>query len=440
MDACAETVRSSADGTALKAHVEGGQPLGGTVRVSGAKNSATRLLAAAALTDEAVTLTNAPTDLVDLNHKIRFLRQAGAVITTRRQEEALDVVARDLGESPYDGGDDFPIRTTYLLVAGQIRKAGRARVPYPGGCRIGARGYDLHMMVWRNLGCTVTEHPAFIEVVGDGFRGGRIAFPISTVGGTENALLCAAIARGPTEIVNAYITPEIDDLIDLLRRMGARIEVLGNSLVRVEGVGRLSGARKSVMPDRIEALTWIVLALMARADLRIDDVPFADMQIPFIHLEKVGVDLFRNSRSVHVHPDSIGVRGLQPFEVACGTHPGVISDMQPFFVLLGLIADGTSRIFDYRYPERIAYAAEIAKACPGGAIEAVAGRIVAHGPAGFRGATMRSTDLRGSMAMLMVAICADGRSTVEDVQMALRGYNRLQDKLSTLGVTIDIEA
>lgn len=424
---------------ALRARIEGGQPLSGAVRVSGAKNSATRLLAAACLADETVTLTNAPLELVDLNHKIRFLRDAGVAVAVRSEEAALAIDASGLGLSPYDGGDDFPIRTTYLLVAGQIRKAGRARIPYPGGCRIGARGYDLHVMVWRALGCAVTEHPGFIEVVGDGFRGGRVAFPISTVGGTENALLCAALARGHSEIINAYITPEIDDLIDLLRRMGAQIEVLGNSLVRVEGVARLSGARKDVMPDRIEALTWIVLALMARADLRIDDVPFAEMEIPFIHLEKAGIDLFRNSRSVYVHPECLVGRAIQPFELACGAHPGVISDMQPFFVLLGLAAEGVSRIFDYRYPERIAYAAELARACPEGAVDAAPGRIATQGPVRFRGAAMTSTDLRGSMALVMAAICADGVSTIDDVHMALRGYDRLRAKLRALGVEMDID-
>lgn len=259
---------------ALTGKIEGGQIPRGSVQLSGAKNSATRLLAATLLADTPSTLLRFPTTLVDAGHKMRFMRGLGVDVQASDEDQTVTVSPARLNTSDFGADDDFPIRTTYLLVAGQIRRNGFARIPYPGGCKIGSRGYDLHVMVWRALGCEVVETPVAIEVRGDGFKAGVIDFPISTVGGTENALLCASIAKGVTEISNAYITPEIDDLIEFLRRMGAQIEVSGGSFIRVEGVDRLSGVRMPVMTDRIEALTWIVYAILSGGDIRVDGVPF----------------------------------------------------------------------------------------------------------------------------------------------------------------------
>ena len=410
----------------------GPQTLNGTVAVSGAKNSATRVLAAALLSDGQVALRNFPLMLEDAKAKIAFMQKMGATCTPNSARSELTI------ESPVlsvDGIDsyDLPIRTTYLLAAGTLARNGHARIPYPGGCKIGSRGYDQHVMVWERLGCTVTEHPEYIEAVGN-LTGGTIDFAISTVGGTENALMCAAVAQGETVIRNAYVTPEVADLIAFLREMGAQIEQQGASLIRVQGAGGLlRGASFAIMPDRIEALTWIVLAAVTGSTLRIENVPFDAMEVPLIHLRDAGLDLYRNSTGVMVSPACIGLHGLQPFELACGTHPGVISDMQSFFVFLALFGNGTSRIWDYRYPERIAYAHELARFAPG-AIEAEAGKITVHGPARLQGAEATSTDLRGSMALIMAALCAEGKSRVKGVTLALRGYNDLPGKLARLGV------
>lgn len=415
--------------------INGGQVPSGRVRVSGAKNAATRLLAAAMLSDERVTLNNFPTKIVDAQHKMHFMRSLGISVIADHAMELVTVEAGSVQADPVSSYN-VPIRTTYLLAAGQTVRNGVARIPYPGGCKIGSRGYDLHIMVWKSLGCDVEELPDFIEIKGD-FIGGVIDFPMSTVGGTENALLCTAVAKGDSEIRNAYITPEVDNLIELLRRMGASIEVFGNSLIRVKGKGGLlRGAPIDVMPDRIEALTWITLAVLTGGTLRIDDVPFDHMEIPLIHIEKAGVDLYRNSTSVYIAPECVKAGYLQPFEVACGTHPGVISDMQPFYVLLGLMAGGTSQIYDYRYPKRIGYVNELNKFSPG-ALEAQEGRITTHGVAKLVGTEADSTDLRGSMAMIMAGIAAEGATKVNGVSMALRGYNDLVGKLAQIGITVE---
>ena len=407
----------------------------GRIAVSGAKNSATRLLAATLLANEPVRLQNFPTKLVDVLAKVAFLRELGADVVLDDEQSAVEVRAGELsaeGVSSYRLG----IRTTYLLAGGQLRRHEVARVPYPGGCKLGNRGYDLHLLVWRALGCDVEERDEWIEIAGR-LRGGCIDFPFLTVGGTENALICAAVADGESEIRNAYVTPEVRDLIALLVQMGARIEVHGNSLVRIQGAGELlRGASYAVMPDRIEALTWMVFAAITGGHVMVENVPFRDMDVPLRHLREAGVDFLRNERSVLVSPECIDPAGLQPFELACGTHPGIISDMQPFFTLLAMCARGRSRIFDYRYPERIAYAKQLARFAPS-VVSSERGVIATDGPARFQGARVTSTDLRGSMALVMAALLAEGPSVVEGVEMALRGYNDLPGKLSSLGVQVE---
>lgn len=423
-----------------KLRIVGPQIPKGVVRVSGAKNAATRLMAAAMLTDEKVVLQNFPTELVDARHKARFIERIGGEVVFRKNEDLCEIACRDLDASGLEEFD-FPIRTTYLLAAGQLVRGRTARIPYPGGCKLGERKYDLHIMVWERFGCQVTEHEGFIEMVRpvDGLVGCEIVFPISTVGGTENALLCAVVARGVTRVRNAYITPEITNLIELLRLMGAQVEVHGVSELVIQGVASLHGATCRIMADRIEALTWIVYAVLSEGDMVIEDVPFEAMEIPLIHLQESGIDFFRNRSSVYVSPKCFLHSSIQPFELSCGTHPGVISDMQPFFTLLALKASGKSLIVDYRYPERTAYLRELQKLAPG-AIRwesSNTAMIRITGPVEFQPASVVSTDLRGSMALVMAALLAKGESTVENVSMALRGYNRLQEKLESLGIRLE---
>lgn len=415
--------------------IRGGQMPRGTVRVSGAKNSATRLLAAALVADEPVRLRNFPTELVDVRRKVEFMQVLGAEIELDPVNDFGEIRVVDV--KPERVRDrTLSVRTTYLLAAGQLVRTGKAYVPYPGGCKIGERGYDLHVLVWEKLGCQVRETEKHIEVTGQ-LVGGEVEFPFFTVGGTENALISASVAKGTTIIRNAYISPEVEDLIAFLRHLGASIEVHGNSLVVVHGAdGLLRGASFDVMPDRIEALTWIIYGVLSGGEIVIEDVPFEYMEVPFLHLRHAGVDVFRNSRSVYVGPKCVSSAGIQPFEVSCGTYPGVISDMQPFYVLLGLFANGISRVHDYRYPSRTAYARELALMAPG-ALEIRTGEIVIRGPAAIQGAEVQSTDLRGSMALVLAALLAEGDSIVRNADMALRGYNKLIEKLAGLGVYVE---
>lgn len=414
--------------------IRGRQVPKGIVRVSGAKNSATRLLAAALVAQEPVHLWNFPTELVDVKRKAEFISELGASVQLDSGSESCEIRVPDLFPERVKCRS-LPVRTTYLLAAGQLARKGIAYVPYPGGCRIGERGYDLHLMIWERLGCSITESENHIEIRGH-LTAGEIEFPFFTVGGTENALISASVAKGTTVIRNAYISPEVRDLIGFLGDLGAHIEVHGNSLVVVRGAGGLlRGASYDVMPDRIEALTWIIYGVLAEGEMIVENVPLEVLDVPLLHLRHAGIDFFQNSRSVYIHPRCVGSAGIQPFEVSCGTYPGVISDMQPFFVLLGLFANGISRIHDYRYPSRTTYAGELQRLAPE-ALTIKHGEIITRGPAELRGAQVTSTDLRGSMVLVLAALLAEGESTVRDAEMALRGYNKLVEKFSGLGIAL----
>lgn len=408
----------------------------GKITISGAKNSATRLLAASTLTNEKMELKNFPTELVDAREKARFLKSCGVDCNFQRKSDTVTIFTNKY-EAREDNDFDIPIRTTYLLAAGQLKRHKKALIPYPGGCKIGERKYDLHIMVWERLGCRVIEKENHIEIVrpDQGMQGAIIDFPISTVGGTENAILCALVAKGQTIVKNAYVTPEILDMINMLKQMGASIELKGNSYLKIDSCNDLRGVNYSVMPDRIEAITWIVYAAITGAELLIKNVPLKDLEIPLIHLKEAGVDLYFGNQSVYLSKDSISKFGIQPFELACGTHPGIISDMQPFYVLLALKANGRSKVFDYRYPNRVAYLDELNKFC-NNAISYSHGEITINGPVEFTPAKATGKDLRGSMAVIMAALFAKGKSEISNSQMALRGYNKLVDKLALLGIEI----
>ena len=422
----------------LKAVVEGGIKPNGSVRVSGAKNAATRILAASLIANEPVTLNNFPTQLVDAQYKMQFVEKCGGKVSIDQENSSITV--DPTGYQFKELSDyEYPIRTTYLLVAGQIKRSGIARIPYPGGCKIGDRGYDLHIMVWESLGATVKETPEYIEISApNGFQKGEINFPISTIGGTENALICASLIADESIIRNAYVSPEVENLIEFLRSLGVSIHTVGNSFIKVTGSTNLRGSIFNIMPDRIEAITWIVYGIISGGTIVIEDVPFDTMEIPLIHLKHMGIELYRNERNVIVSPECLVNGEIQPFELACGTHPGIISDMQPFYTLLGLHAAGTSRIFDYRYPERLKYCAELNKFYEG-ALSWKPGAITISGGNFPKKASAASTDLRGSMAVVIAGLIAEGSSSIENVEMALRGYNNMASKLSGLGVNVLIE-
>lgn len=417
------------------AYIDGGQVPKGRVKVSGAKNSATKLLAAALISDEKITLHNFPVNIVDAQYKIHFIRENGGLINVNKELEFIEIDTANFSCNELDNYN-YPIRTTYLLVAGLLKKSGIAKIPYPGGCKIGSRGFDLHIMIWQKFGAVVVEKEKYIEIsLPNKLKPTEINFPISTIGGTENALIIASTIDGLSIITNAYISPEVENLIGFLRSMGSQIDVTGNSYIRVYGKKYLRGSIYSIIPDRIEALTWLVYGALSGGTISIENVPFDAMKIPLVHIKESGIDFYRNSNNIYITSDCLKNDIVQPFELACGTHPGIISDMQPFYTLLGLHAQGVSRIFDYRYPERFQYCEELSKMY-GDNIQWEKGKITTNGKIIPKGSKVQSTDLRGSMALILAALIANGQSEVKNAEMALRGYNNLVDKIKGLGIKV----
>ena len=410
----------------------------GEVIVSGAKNSATRLIAAALLSDKTSSIHNFPTKILDAINKLNFLQRFGVDVKIDDANNRVEINAKSLNITA-DKDLNLAVRTTYLLAAGQLKRRNSAIIPYPGGCKIGDRKIDLHFMVWEKMGAKIIEHNDYILLTTKGsLKGAVIDFPFPTIGGTENAVLCASIADGKSQIKNAYISPEVMDLINFLRNMGAKIETKGNSFIEIEGQKELNGASFSVMPDRIEALTWIVYAILSGGNMRITNVPFSEMTVPLIHIQNAGIDYYRNSNSILINKDCYP-QGILPFQVACGTHPGVISDMQPFFTLLALKAQGNSLIVDYRYPERTQFLNELQKCLPANTINFnTDGYIYINGNQEFGNGEMESTDLRGSMAAILFALCSDKKVVVNGIDKALRGYNDFFNKLNKLGISYEL--
>jgi UDP-N-acetylglucosamine 1-carboxyvinyltransferase len=400
--------------------------LSGTVTLAGAKNSALRLLAASLLTEGQITLTQYPAGLLDAQVHVEMLEVLGksAHVLPDRIEiselRAPDTVLAWQGRS---------IRNTLLILGALTARRGAGRVPLPGGCKLGERKYDLHVMVLERLGARVWEEGDDLcaEAPRGGLVGADIHLPLRSTGATENAILCASLARGITRIWNPHIRPEILDLIALLRKMGARIRVFGQEHIEITGAEGLHGAAHQVIADNMEAVTWLVGAVMTGGDVEIKGFPYGDLEVVLAHLTAAGARLYRNA-------DALIVRGgtCYPIEISTGPHPGINSDVQPILAAWAARARGESRIVDLRFPGRYGYAEEMARM---GLRHTVRGdMLILHGAGGqLQGATVRALDLRAGAALALCGLIAEGETLITDAWQIGRGYVDFAEKLRALG-------
>lgn len=400
--------------------------LAGAVEISGAKNSALRLLAASLLTEERVSLTNYPASLLDAQVHVGMLQALGKSCSVSADTIAIEEV-RPLSEKlDWDGRS---IRNTLLILGALTARRGAGRVPLPGGCKLGERKYDLHVMLLERLGARVWEEGDDLcaEAPKGGLVGADIHLAIRSTGATENAILCGTLARGVTRIWNPHIRPEILDLIALLRKMGAKIRVFGQEHIEVTGVEGLNGAEHRVIADNMEAITWLVGSVMTGGDVEIRGFPYDDLEVVLAHLRAAGARLY-------AHEDALIVRGgtCYPIEISTGPHPGINSDVQPILAAWGAACMGESRIVDLRFPGRYAYAQEMAKM--GLAHEVRGDMLVIHGKrGGLIGAEVRALDLRAGAALALCGLIADGETVVTDAWQIGRGYVDFAEKLQALG-------
>ena len=415
--------------------IEGGNRLQGTVRISGAKNSALPAMAAALLTSEPVRLQNIPR-VRDIITMARLLAHMNALV------EMPDVPPTDLtiqarkisdAEAPYELVRTM--RASILTLGPLVGRLGCARVSLPGGCAIGARPVDLHLKALEQMGAEIaTEHGYVAARAPRGGRlpGGHVIFEKITVTGTENILMAASLASGETAIENAAREPEVDDLIDLLTKMGARIEGCGTSSLRVQGVAELGGASHSIIPDRIEAGTFLVAGAITGGAVEVTACAPRHLASIVAKLRETGADIQpAGEQTLRV----CGARKLIAADVRTEEYPGFPTDMQAQFMALATQADGTSVITETIFENRFMHASEMTRM---GANISIDGRkAIVRGPTALQGSSVIASDLRASASLVLAALVAQGESYVDRVYHIDRGYERIEEKLSSLGAAIE---
>ncbi|WP_439531297.1 UDP-N-acetylglucosamine 1-carboxyvinyltransferase [Marinobacter adhaerens] len=405
--------------------------LEGVVDISGAKNSALRLLAASLLTDEKVTLTNYPAPLLDAQIHVGMIEALGKSATCENDKHIEITEGKRLSTTlKWEGRS---IRNTLLVLGALTTRLGEGKVPLPGGCKLGERKFDLHVMLLEGLGAKVWEEEEYLccSAPPGGLVGADIHLPLRSTGATENAIICGTLAKGITRVWNPHIRPEIMDLISMLRKMGAKISVFGQEHIEIQGVEGLQGTEHEVIADNMEAITWLVGSVMTGGDVEISGFPYADLEVVLAHLRSAGAKIFRNE-------DSLIVRGgtCYPIEISTGPHPGINSDVQPILAAWGACAKGESRIVDLRFPGRYGYAEEMARM---GVKQEIRGdMLVLHGNGGdLNGAQVRALDLRAGAALALCGLVAKGETLISDAWQIGRGYVDFQKKLRELGAVAE---
>ena len=403
--------------------------LEGTVKVSGAKNSVLRLLAASLLTDGNVELTNYPASLRDAQVHLGMLEALGKSCEVSEDRCVIKESAGVQSELNWKGRS---IRNTLLILGALTARTGAGSVPLPGGCKLGDRKYDLHVMLLERLGARVYDSDTHLKAEAEnGLIGADIVLPMRSTGATENAILCGCLAKGKTTIWGPHIRPEIMDLIAMLNTMGADIKVFGQERIEIIGKEGLSGTNHRVTPDNMEALTWMIGATLTGGDIEIQDFPLDHLDVPLTFLRESGTEYYVNGANVIVRGGT-----CYPVEISTGPYPGINSDMQPLFAVYGALAKGESRIIDLRFPGRYVYAEELAKM--GMEFEVEENLLKIKGGTKLAGADVRATDLRAGIALTLAGCVSDGKTVVNDAWQVERGYDRFISKMKMLNADINI--
>jgi UDP-N-acetylglucosamine 1-carboxyvinyltransferase len=408
--------------------VRGGNPLLGTIRVSGAKNAALPAMAAALLTEEPVILENIP-QVQDIETTRKLLAAMGAEVELGygRAHHRTTICCRDLiaAEASYELVKTM--RASTLVLGPLVARTGRARVSLPGGCAIGARPIDLHIKGLEKLGATIEHEHGYVLAHAERLRGGEIFFDKITVTGTEDLLMAACLAEGETILQNCAREPEVADLAALLNKMGAKIEGAGTATIRVQGVEKLHGARHRIIPDRIEAGTFVIAAALTGGDLNVAGCEPRHFQALLQKLEEVGVKIVPAVDAVRV----IGNGELKASDIVTEEYPGFPTDMQAQYMALATQANGTSLITENIFENRFMHTQELVRM--GADIKVEGRRATVRGKTPLSAAAVQASDLRASASLVLAALVADGETIIDRVYHIDRGYERIEEKLRGVG-------
>jgi len=413
--------------------ITGGARLRGEIPISGAKNSAIKLMAASLLTDEPLRLTNMPR-LADTRFLGRLLRRLGTEVVESDGPDGPETLltTREIvsGFAPYDLVRQM--RASFNVLGPLLARTGQAKVSLPGGCTIGARPVDLHLKALEALGARIDLHEGYVYAQAPrGLTGGRIVFPFVSVGATEHALLAAVLASGDTVLENAAAEPEIGDLAACLNKMGAKVSGAGTKTILVEGVDRLRGATHAVIADRIETGTYALAAAMAGGEVRLTRTRCDFIQAMLDKMVEAGVEVIPHNDGLTVKRNGGRLRAV---EIETDPYPGFATDLQAQFMALMTLADGESVIKETIFENRFMHAPELARL--GADITVQGGEARVRGVEKLDGAQVMATDLRASVSLVIAGLAAQGETVVNRVYHLDRGFERLEEKLSACGAQI----
>lgn len=415
--------------------IKGGKPLHGTVAISGAKNSALPIMAASLLTAEKVTLHNIPKvrDLITMSKLLAFMSAKVSVTEVPASDYVIEAVTLNDAVAPYELVKTM--RASILTLGPAIARAGVAHVSLPGGCAIGARPVDLHLSALEKMGAEITMSHGYIEakVPNHGrLKGAHIVFEKITVTGTENILMAAVLADGETVLENSAREPEVTDLVVMLRKMGAKIAGDETSTLRIRGVEKLHGTEHSVIPDRIEAGTFLVAGAITGGDLTITECAPEHLGAVIAKMQQAGVRIDAiDKTTLRVRPAA----KLVGADMTTEEYPGFATDMQAQYMALATQAEGTSVITETIFENRYLHASEMVRM--GANISVDGRRAVVRGPAQLSGSTVQASDLRASAGLVLAGLVARGETTIDRVYHIDRGYERIVEKLQGLGADIE---
>ena len=411
--------------------IEGGVPLKGSVRTQGAKNAALPVMAACLLLKGGtLTLDNVP-DLYDVSTMMELLATLGVSVSREGDRVLLAVPEEVVWEAPEQLVRKM--RASSLVLGPLLARCGRAALPLPGGCSIGSRPIDLHLKGLVQMGAKIEIRNGVVHAVADQLRGRRIYLDFPSVGATENLMMAAALARGETIIENTAREPEIENLAAVLRAMGVPIEMEGTGCVRIKGVEAVREGRERVIPDRIEACTYILAGIMTGGEITVRDVVPAHIDAMLAKLEEAGASFAVRERDVTVFP----VDRLKSVSIKTMPYPGFPTDLQPQMTAALALVGGVSMVEESVFQARFLYAEELNRM--GADIRIKGDTAIINGVPRLDGATVRATDLRAGAALILAGLSASGQTRIEDMVHVWRGYEAIDRKLRGLGAVVSLE-
>ena len=410
--------------------INGGKKLQGEVTVSGAKNSVVALIPAIILSDGVVTLDGVPA-ISDVDNLIEIIEVMGGSV--KRDGETLEIDPRGVKDMPMPFSKINSLRASYYFYGSLLGRYGQAIVGLPGGCDLGPRPIDLHLKAFEAMGASIFYEDEAMRIATDAgqrIKGAHIYMDTVSVGATINTMLAAAKADGRTVIENAAREPEIIDVATLLNNMGARVRGAGTEVITIEGVESLHGTRHQVIPDRIEAGSYIAMAAAIGKGIKIKNVLYEHLESFICKLEAMGVRMTVEEDAIFVEEQG----DLKPVDIKTSPYPGFATDLQQPMTPLLLKASGRGKIIDTIYEKRVNHVPELARM--GADIQVLGGQIVYNGPTQLSGAPVKASDLRAGAALVTAGLMADGQTEITNIEFILRGYSDIIEKLSDLGADI----